>query len=459
MAPMTARRRRTGRPFSTAADRRPDAVPLQAYLNLVRRHLVVVLLLGGLGLGVGLVAAARQAPIWASGATVLAPAIAMDPQAPPDKPVRRRHAVSLDSEAAVIMSQSVLQRAVTGTPVTTAQLAARTTVTAVPNSRVLRVQVRDSSEARAQLLTANLAAAYLDTRRQLLTDRRRQQSESLRRQLAALQAPSKVAAQAYAKLKQADAGNGIHSIGGPQGVLGSVTDVNEQIHQLRQNLIDLEDAPVVAGELLRSATQARRLRGQPEVPVISWLLVGLIAAGVVVAVRERRPPAPASVADVVRLPLGHALPVGVLDEDGPVHDSSAGWVRMADAIGIRPAAVMVVPVDTTSPVTAVGRLSGMLRRRGYTVAELLDFDHGSPGPGGATTTMRRVRESGQHVICEGPPLDRFGAGLSATEADAVVLIMKAGAVPHARLAAGLDELSRLGLPVVGVILDREGRRR
>jgi hypothetical protein len=462
-----APRLRAGRLPATGSGHHPDAVPFQAYLHLVRRHVVVVALLGTLGLGVGLAAASRQTSTWVSGATVMAPAIARDPLRPPDKVVRRRQAVTIDSEAAVLLSENVLRRAASGVAVTTAQLAANTTVTAVPNSRVLRIQVRDTDRIRARVLAGNLADAYLDSRQQLLAERRSQQSESLRRQIASLQEPARVAARAYSLLHvEEDADPGYSALrgqdragaDGSQEALGSVTDINIRLAELRQELIDLEASSVKAGELLRNATAARRLDGQPQVPVVSWLLVGLSAAGVVVAVRERRPPSPVTVADVMRMPAARTVPVGALDEDGPAHDPSAGWVRMADAIGSGPATVTVVPLDGVGPAEAIGRLSAMLRRRGYAVAELLDFDHFSPDSGGAMATMCRVRSGGQHAIVEGPPLAAFAGSLSAAETDAVVLIMTAGAVSQSRLAAAVDELSRLGLPLVGVILDRTGGR-
>jgi hypothetical protein len=234
------------------------------------RHRRLLAASAALGLFAGLAAVALSPPLWVSSATVLASAVALDPQAPADQPIRARAAVTIDTEAAILLSHLVLPRAVSGTTLTPGQLARQTSLTAPPNSRAIRIQVRDRDGARARLLTAQLAGAYLDARRKLLSSRRTQQIAAVQRELTAL-------AGQEAELAQFD------------GELSGSTPVTIRRAQLLGQLTGLESQDVAAGELLRAATLPRRVSSQPEVPIVSWLLLGLVAGGVVIAVLERRP--------------------------------------------------------------------------------------------------------------------------------------------------------------------------
>lgn len=427
--------------LAAQARRRTHAVPLGDYVRLAGRYRRVLAISAGLGLLAGLIAAALSPPVWVSGATMLASAVALDPQAPPDQAVRPRKAVTIDTEAAILLSYLVLPRAVSGTTVTPGQLARATAVTAPPNTRVIKIQVRDSDPGRAQLLTTNLADAYLDARRQLLTERRSQQVAAVQREIAVLQ-------------RQEASGDQIKGSLGSQ--FAADAPVDQRLAELRTNLLDLQAQEVIGGELLRAATTPRKATRQPEVPIISWLLIGLVLGGLVIAIRERRPAAPRTAADIHRLPVAGELPVALINRSGPVDDGADGWMGIADAIGPDPAVTLILRLDDGSLSGPVGALAQALRRRGYAVSAMVGDDHASPAPEGATATMLRVREAGKHLVGAGPSLAELDTTLSATQTDSVVLVLTPGTVSERDLDQAIERVNRLGIPVLGVILDLDG---
>jgi hypothetical protein len=448
-APATAARLARQRRTLRAARQPDEVVPLGSYVRLVRRHRRALALAAAIGLGIGLASAATPAPTWVSGATVLAPAIAMDPQTPPSKVVRPRLAGTLDTELAILLSRRVRERAVVGTDVTPEELYRATSVTAVPNSRVLRVQVTDSDPDRARLLVTGLTDAYLDERTQLLTSRRSVQVEAIRREVDAL------TEQAGIIDKSA------------QLVSGTAADdafkeadqaVAERLRLLNARLTQLQSNGIVPGELLRSATTPRKVATQPEVPVLSWVLLGLGVGGALIALRRRFPRPPRTAAEMSELPVLHNLPVAIQDDSG--RKGQSGWVRMADAVGPTASAVLVVPVDAArNPLAATTALTVNLRRRGYSVTPMVGLDHDDPGPHGALSAMARVRSSGRHVVGTGPHVDELRRSVSASQADGVVLLATPPSDSRRDVAVAAEQVVRLGVPVLGVIIDRSALRR
>jgi hypothetical protein len=424
--------------LAALARRRTEAVSLGDYVRLAGRYRRLLATCLALGLIAGVVAAGVKPANWVSGVTVLATPVALDPQTPPDKIVRPRNAVSIDTEAAIILSYLVLPRAVAGTSLTPADLARETTLTAAPNSQVIRIQVQDRNPVRAQLLATNLASTYLAVRQRLLSERRTAQVTAVQKQIAAL-----------AALEAAP--------GHDEGSLGSEfaidVPIDDQLNVLRTQLAELDSAEISGGEVLRSATAPRQSPRQPQVQIISFTLLGLVLGGLLIAFRERRPSAPRTAADIHHLPICGDLPVALLGRNGPVDDGQGGWVGIADAIGPAPAATLIISLDDEPLGEAVHALSMSLRRRGYAVIPLGGSDHESPADDGATAQMLAVRGGGRHLVGAGPALPNLEASLSTTQTDYVVLMVAPGAVSERELDAAIDRVVHLGITVIGVILD------
>jgi hypothetical protein len=449
-APATAGRLARQRRMLTAARQPDEVVPLGSYVRLIRRHRRPLLIAAVIGLGLGLASAAAPAPTWVSGATVLAPAIAMNPQTPPSKVVRPRLAGTLDTELAILLSRRVRERAVVGTDVTPEELYRATSVTAVPNSRVLRVQVADSDPEQARLLVTGLADAYLDERTQLLTSRRSVQVEAIRREIEALTEQAGIVDRS-ARLVAGTAAD--------DAFKEADQAVAERLQLLNGRLTQLQSNAIVPGELLRSATTPRKVATQPEVPVLSSVLLALGAGGALIALRRRFPRAPRTTAEIAELPIFHNLPVATIQDDAS-REGQSGWVRLADAVGPTPCAVLVVPVDAArNPLAATTALTVNLRRRGYSVTPMVGLDHDDPGPHGALSAMARVRSGGRHVVGTGPHVDELRRSVSASQADGVVLIATPPGDSRRDVARAAEQVVRLGVPVLGVIIDRSALRR
>jgi hypothetical protein len=86
---------------------------------------------------------------------------------------------TIDTEAALVLSDATLQR-VNAPQLSLTDLRRKITVTAVPNTEVLVLDVRDDSPAEAERLVRDLSGEYLDVRRQYLLDRRTQVLGQLR---------------------------------------------------------------------------------------------------------------------------------------------------------------------------------------------------------------------------------------------------------------------------------------
>lgn len=453
IAPGSDRPRPVGHPPRSEGRPRVEALPIGAYWAMLRRQRVIVAAAVGIGLMLGFAAVWSAPPTWQSGATVMLPSVPKDPAVTLGRPIRAQRAMTLDSETALMLSDPVLRRAVSGTTLTASELAERVTVIAVPNSRVLRVQVTELDRRASAQLSGNLAAAYLDARQQMLLQRRSQQSESLRRQIAALQAPGEVTERALAALR-AESDDG--KLAGEVGValVGSI-GIDTELRNLRYRLQQLESQQVVSGELIREASEPRKVRSRAQVLVISWLIGVLAVAGVSIAWRERRPRRARHGADAARLPFLDGVPVGVLRRTRHVHDSDVGWVRMVEAIGRRPRAVTVVPLTPELGDVGVDNLAEILRRRGLVTDRFVRLDHQAAGQ---IALVRGALAAGRHAICAGPPVEEFGSTLTATVTDQVVLVSHSWATTPDDLRRAMVEMSRLGLNVTGLIVDERKQR-
>lgn len=158
--------------------------------------------------------------------------------------------VTIDTEAALIVSRRSLSRVVGGTdPERLAQLRDRVRVTAPENTRVLTIEVRDPDARQSQLLATSLAGSYLLTRRDYLSNRRDQSLAILRKRLNDLTQPG-VEAESF-----------------------SVASTRQRVEEaLTQTLF----TPTSAGDVIRTSPP-RPVRRQSEVPVATGAALGLLA--------------------------------------------------------------------------------------------------------------------------------------------------------------------------------------
>ena len=159
--------------------------------------------------------------------------------------------VTIDTEAALLLSRESLSRVVGSTDTQALdELRRRVRVTAIPNTRVLMLEVRDRSAARSQEQAASLAQSYLVTRRGYLSHRRDQALSLLREQLAKFRVPA-----------------------------GGTAPVDVTRTGLERAVTTILLTPTTAGEVIRSHAPVK-VRRQAEVPVTSGAGIGLAAATV-----------------------------------------------------------------------------------------------------------------------------------------------------------------------------------
>ena len=166
-----------------------------------------------------------------------------------------RDVTTIDTEAALVISRQSLSRVVGGTePAGLEQLRRRIRVTAVPNTRVLIIEVRDRDAARSKDEASRLAQSYLVTRRGYLSNRRDQALSLLREQLAGLR--------------------------GTSGDLTTPADVTRE--RLERAVTAIVLTPTLAGEVIRTRAPAA-VRRQSEVAITSGAALGFAAGALVLA--------------------------------------------------------------------------------------------------------------------------------------------------------------------------------
>ncbi|HEX5740080.1 MAG TPA: Wzz/FepE/Etk N-terminal domain-containing protein, partial [Pilimelia sp.] len=140
----------------------PDGTDLAAYLRWLRRHWWVVGAGAVVGLAVGAVVMGVRTPVYEATAQVL-----VRPVDPPHIPNGNRERVNLDTEAQVVRSLVVAERAraVMRSAQPADALARAVTVTVPPNSQVLDITYAAPTAAQAQTGAAAFAGSYLEQRR------------------------------------------------------------------------------------------------------------------------------------------------------------------------------------------------------------------------------------------------------------------------------------------------------
>jgi hypothetical protein len=228
------------------------------------RHRGTLIGITAVGLAVGVALAAQQPVVHtAKTSLLLTPVpVSLDPDT---GAARRSGAITIDTEAALVVSASTLS-AITDDPVAQDRLRSRISVTAPPRSDVLTIHVEDTDADRAVRTADIIARSYLAVRQEYLALRREQVLRSLEDQLAS-----------------------VVSLGTPLQGSAEDADIALSESRLREYIDQVERTPTAAGELLRAAA-SRRSRAEVEVPLVSATLLGLLAAVAVAGVSPRMHP-------------------------------------------------------------------------------------------------------------------------------------------------------------------------
>ncbi len=164
--------------------------------------------------------------------------------------------VTIDTEAALLISRQSLSRVVGSRDAEELNdLRNRVRVTAVPNTSVLRFDVRDRDAATSQATARALANSYLVTRREYLSHRRDQALALLRERLAELRPGSSRRAAEQAAVSR---------------------------DRLEQGVTDILLTPVSAGRVIR-VPEPSVLRRQMEIPVTTGAAIGLAVGSILMA--------------------------------------------------------------------------------------------------------------------------------------------------------------------------------
>jgi hypothetical protein len=221
-----------------------------------RWPILMVPVLVGVAVGAGL--AAREPVQHATRvAIVLSPlpvSLAADEQADTTDATTEQETVTVDTEAALVVSRESLRRVTgTSTPSALDELRERIRVSAVPRTRVLTVEVRDTDAEKAEDEAVGVAESYLVTREGYLSSRRDQALATLRDQITELPASGT-----------------------------DPTPAGETRQRLEQAATDILLTPTTAGEIIRTRGPIA-LRRQVEVPVVSGAALGLAVGAVLMA--------------------------------------------------------------------------------------------------------------------------------------------------------------------------------
>lgn len=170
----------------------------------------------------------------------------------------------MDTEAALVMAERTLARAL-GTDEVTATDALRRNVrvSAIPNTRVLLVEVTAESPSAADGGAVRVSRSFLDTRRDYLGQRRDQYLLKLRERQTELS-----------------------TLGGPQGRFLDDKQRNE-LSDLGTAITDIVLTPTDAGELLRTRTAAA-VSKPFALGTSSGVAMGLLLAAAVTALGPKR---------------------------------------------------------------------------------------------------------------------------------------------------------------------------
>jgi hypothetical protein len=246
----------------------PAGLPLWSdYPRFVRRHTVLFGALIGIGLLVGIAWSTQTPSTFSATATI---ALSPVPKyVTPSTTELVPPEVTIDTDAQLLQSPKVLGAigAALGTDPDVAS--ERLSISASPNSHVLHVTIKSSSAARAAAAANAAVAAFVDVRRDTLGALRQDQVRQL--QLLVDTQERQLAREQVSRL-----------------VIPATDDLFAQIQLLREGLSELEEARREPARVVQPATPPRHADyANSEVPIASGPMLGLLAACLVGAARDR----------------------------------------------------------------------------------------------------------------------------------------------------------------------------
>jgi Mrp family chromosome partitioning ATPase/capsular polysaccharide biosynthesis protein len=232
------------------------------------RTLVISLLIGGLA-AIALLAA--RGPTYTATAVVLLKPLPGNPYSPTSSPGRAEELTSLETEAALVGTQTVANRAIPASGGRLGRGSADQVSVAVPsNSKILRISFAAKSPDVARIGAQAFADAYLAYRHEQAEKSASEQIDQLTRQIRVTRSEQDAASK-----KLADEPDGSPSIPALQQ---EVQTYASQIAQLRVQLAGIEDASNAPGDVITPARPPSQPDGLPP-----WLIatgVVLIAGGI-----------------------------------------------------------------------------------------------------------------------------------------------------------------------------------
>lgn len=238
------------------------------YVRFTRRHVVAIAVLVCLGALIGFAWSLQQPTTYsATASVVLAPVpkyvtVSTSEVAPPE--------VSIDTDAQLLYSPRVLGAiaGALGRGADAEDAIDHLSVSAAPNSHLLRVTISAASPQAAADAADAAVAALIEVRRQTLGALRLDQLDQLRLQIERQQ----------------------EMLGGDQ-VLAAYDDVSAQVLRLNAGLQELKEARRRPADATNPAQPPRHAdRADTEVPVTSGVMVGLLCACLLGAGRDRLEP-------------------------------------------------------------------------------------------------------------------------------------------------------------------------
>jgi len=341
------------------------------------RTLVVSLLIGGLA---AITLLAVRAPTYTATAVVLLKPLPGNPYSPTSSPGRAEELTSLETEAALVGTQTVANRAIPASGGRLGSGAADQVSVAVPsNSKILRISFAAKSPDMARIGAQAFADAYLAYRHEQAEKSASEQIDQLNRQIRATKSEQDAASK-----KLTDEPEGSPSIPALQQ---EVQTYASQIAQLRVQLAGIQDASNAPGDVITPARQPSQPDGLP-----AWLIaagVVLIAGGIGLLVALWREHADDRIRDADDIAaLGGRRLVSTLGStsveallDKPVSEGyrllrSAAVGQLGDASAVIAIAPVGPGVDASG--IAFGLAAALERSRRRVIVVITDADPAQP---------------------------------------------------------------------------------
>jgi hypothetical protein len=400
-----------------------DDVPLGDHVRRLARAWPAVAVGALAGLAVGLVDVALTAPVYRSTTSILvadAPAYLVDRGQPSAK------RFSMDTEAQRVTSARILDavgRAV-GDPAPADHL----DVSAVPNTKVLRVTYRSRGEEAATIGSERAAAAYLRIRTQSLETRRDARVEAINQELRTLN-------------DRLDATATSRSSASAQRVRRAA--ISRRIAERQAEIRAVEAASVYPGEIVRRRELSPGMRHNKSVPVTGGLALGALAGAAVFGLRASRLRAADDVTRAVPGPAVAVAPPGVPRALDPVASRLAG----------DPGLYVVAPVDGAGSGSGSAVARALATRLSRSGRPTLLHEHLDPHRDDAETAqiVRGLRRPGTTVLLVAPRITTATGRFLATLTDGTVLVAPRGAGVR-DLTAAARHLTDVGATLEGVVL-------